>query len=40
MGVKGEVAYPYFICEVRYPISKGGNGGLEMLDIGDAWVFV
>ena len=34
MGVEGEEAYPYFVCEIRDPRAKGGNVGLEMLDIG------
>ena len=40
MRVEGEETYPYFICEICSPRAKGGNVGLEMLDIGVAWVVV
>ena len=40
MGVEGEEAYPYFVCEIRDPRAKGGNVGLEMLDIAAGWVVV
>ena len=38
MGVKGEVAYPYLVHEVRNPGLKGWNFGLKVLYIGVAWV--
>ena len=38
MGVEGEEAYPYFVREIRNPRAKGGNDGLEMLNLGAAWV--
>ena len=34
MGVEGNEAYPYFFREIRDPRAKGGNVGLEMLDLG------
>ena len=40
MGVEGEVAYPYFISKFRDTRAKGGTVGLEMLDIGSAWVII
>ena len=40
MRFKGEVAYPYFIYEVRDPRAKGRNVSLDMLDLGSAWVVV
>ena len=39
-GVKGKVAYSYFISKVRNPILEWRNVGLEMLDIMVAWVIV
>ena len=40
MGVKGEEAYPYFVSKIRNPRAKGGNVGLDILDLGSAWVVV
>ena len=40
MGVKIEEAYPYLVRGIRDPSSKGGNVGLEMLDLGAGWVVV
>ena len=40
MGVKVGVAYPYFIREVSDSRAKGGNVGLEMLDLRADWVIV
>ena len=40
MGVKGKEAYPYFVGKIRDSGSKVGNVGLEMLDLGSAWVVI
>ena len=40
VGGKGEVSYFYFISKFRDPVSKRGDIGLEMLNLGAAWVIV
>ena len=39
-GVEGEVSYPYFIGDILNPGSEGWHVGLEVLDLGVAWVVV
>ena len=40
MRIKGEVSDSYFFGKICYPGSKRGVFGLEMLNLGAAWVVV
>ena len=37
-GSQSQVILPLFFCEVRDSRAKGGNVGLDMIDLGSSWV--